>query len=65
MSNDHLQLLATRLKERYGIQVELGRPPVQYRETLAKAVNNIEGKHKKQSGGSGQYVWRDALLVTI
>jgi len=54
MSSDHLQLLATRLKERYGIEVELGTPPVQYRETLAKAVSKIEGKHKKQSGGSGQ-----------
>lgn len=54
MSNDHLQLLATRLKERYGLNIELGSPPVQYRETLAKAVRKIEGKHKKQSGGSGQ-----------
>ena len=55
MSGDHIQIVATRLKERYGIDVELGRPPVQYRETLVKAVNNVEGKHKKQSGGSGQF----------
>ena len=56
MSSDHLQLLAGRLKERYGLELEFGRPPVQYRETLAKAVTNpVEGKHKKQSGGSGQF----------
>jgi len=55
MSGDHLQLVATRLKDRYGLEVELGTPPVQYRETLAKSVHNIEGRHKKQSGGSGQF----------
>lgn len=55
MSGDHLQIVAQRLKNRYGLEVELGRPPVQYRETLAKPVKNVEGKHKKQSGGSGQF----------
>ena len=55
MSGEHIQIVATRLKERYGIDVELGQPPVQYRETLIKPVTNIEGKHKKQSGGSGQF----------
>ena len=55
MSGDHLQLVALRLKERYGLNVELGRPPIQYRETLVKAVRSIEGRHKKQSGGSGQF----------
>lgn len=55
MSNDHIQLVSARLKDRYGLEVELGQPPVQYRETLAKAVTKIEGRHKKQSGGSGQF----------
>jgi elongation factor G len=55
MSQDHMQLVVHRLKERYGIDVALGRPPVAYRETLAKAVRNVEGRHKKQSGGSGQF----------
>lgn len=55
MSGDHLLLLAARLKERYDIDVELGRPPVQYRETLLKPIKGAEGRHKKQSGGSGQF----------
>jgi elongation factor G len=55
MSQDHLQLVVSRLHDRYGIDVELGRPPVAYRETLAKGARNVEGRHKKQSGGSGQF----------
>lgn len=55
MSADHAQLVASRVKDRYGIDIELGRPPVQYKETLSKPVKNIEGRHKKQSGGSGQF----------
>mgnify|MGYP003868036335 CR=1 FL=1 len=55
MSVEHLQLLAFRLEDRYDLHVEFGRPPVPYRETLVKAVKNVEGKHKKQSGGSGQF----------
>ena len=55
MSGDHLQIIASRLKDKYGLEVELGRPPVQYKETLLKSVSSIEGKHKKQSGGSGQF----------
>ena len=55
MSGDHLQIVAGRLMDRYGLDVELGRPPVQYRETLAKPVKEVEGRHKKQSGGSGQF----------
>lgn len=55
VSWEHVELAAGRLEQRYGISVQLGRPPVQYRETLAKAVHDIEGKHKKQTGGAGQY----------
>lgn len=55
MSSEHLQIVASRLLERYNLAVEFGSPPVQYRETLVKAVQNIEGRHKKQSGGSGQF----------
>ena len=45
----------TRLKDRYGIDIELGVPPVQYKETISKSLVGVEGRHKKQSGGSGQY----------
>ena len=55
MSQDHLHLLGIRLKDRFDLDVSFGRPPVQYRETLKKAVKNVEGRHKKQSGGSGQF----------
>jgi hypothetical protein len=55
MSSDHLDLVTARLQDRYGLHVELGQPSIPYRETLVKAVHNIEGKHKKQSGGSGQF----------
>mmetsp|Transcript_37017 Transcript_37017/g.45259 ORF Transcript_37017/g.45259 Transcript_37017/m.45259 type:complete len:255 (+) Transcript_37017:1467-2231(+) len=55
MSKDHIDLVAARLKQRYGLEVELGQPPVPYRETIIKQVRNVEGRHKKQSGGSGQF----------
>jgi elongation factor G len=55
MSSDHQKVVVQRLRDRYGLHVELGKPSVQFRETLAKAVRNIEGRHKKQSGGTGQF----------
>eukprot|EP00581_Thalassiosira_minuscula_P008901 CAMPEP_0183707070 /NCGR_PEP_ID=MMETSP0737-20130205/3741_1 /TAXON_ID=385413 /ORGANISM="Thalassiosira miniscula, Strain CCMP1093" /LENGTH=735 /DNA_ID=CAMNT_0025934645 /DNA_START=151 /DNA_END=2358 /DNA_ORIENTATION=+ len=55
MSADHAQLVASRLEDRYGIEVELGTPPVQYKETISKPIGKVEGRHKKQSGGSGQF----------
>lgn len=50
----HLEILAKKLKSRYGIDVKLTEPRIPYRETI-RAVANAEGKHKKQSGGHGQY----------
>ena len=50
----HLEVLAKKLKSRYGIGVTLSEPKIPYRETI-RAVANAEGKHKKQSGGHGQY----------
>ena len=55
MSRDHLNLLVERLRNRYDVEVELGDPPIAYRETISRAVKQIEGRHKKQSGGSGQF----------
>ena len=51
MSGDHAQLVATRVKDRYNIDIVLDEPPVQYKETISKPVINVEGRHKKQSGG--------------
>ncbi len=50
-----LSLAVKRLKERYGVEVDLVEPRVPYRETIKGTVNDVEYKHKKQSGGRGQY----------
>ena len=50
----HLDVIVSKLRTRFGANVELGKPRLAYRETIKKSVE-VEGKHKKQSGGSGQY----------
>ena len=50
----HLDVIVSKLKARYGANVELKDAKIAYRETIKKSVQ-VEGKHKKQSGGSGQY----------
>ena len=50
----HLDMLAKKLKARYGVDIILSEPKIPYRETI-RAVAEAEGKHKKQSGGHGQY----------
>jgi elongation factor G len=50
----HLDVVINKLKTRFGASVELSKPRLAYRETIKKNVE-AEGKHKKQSGGSGQY----------
>ena len=47
-------IITTKLKERYGVDVNLVDPKVPYRETI-KGTADVQGKHKKQSGGAGQY----------
>ncbi len=50
----HLDVVVSRLKSRYGTSVVLTEPKIPYRESI-KGTSDVEGKHKKQSGGSGQY----------
>ena len=50
----HLEVIVSKLKSRFGANVDLAKPRLAYRETIKKTVE-VEGKHKKQSGGSGQY----------
>ena len=50
-----LLLAVKRLKDRYGVEVELVEPKIPYRETIKAVANDVEYKHKKQSGGRGQY----------
>ena len=50
----HLDIVVSKLESRFRTAVELTKPRLAYRETIKKTVE-VEGKHKKQSGGSGQY----------
>ncbi len=50
----HLDVVVSKLKNRYGTSVVLTEPKIAYRESI-KGTSDVEGKHKKQSGGSGQY----------
>lgn len=52
--NIQLDVLASKLKNNYKVDVELSPPKVAYRETI-KGKSDVQGKHKKQSGGAGQY----------
>lgn len=50
----HLDTVMCKLKNRFGISATLINPQIAYRETIKKTIS-VEGKHKKQSGGAGQY----------
>jgi len=58
MGDMHLTILAANLKNRFGVNVRYEIPAIPYREKITKTVD-VEGKHKKQNGGSGQFghVW--------
>lgn len=50
----HLDVMVKRLKQRFGVDVEVSQPRIPYRETI-KGKSDVSYKHKKQSGGAGQY----------
>ncbi len=54
MGDMHVQVMVNRLKARYGIEVELGRPKIPYKETFSVSAD-VNYRHKKQTGGSGQF----------
>ncbi|MFH1478990.1 MAG: elongation factor G [Candidatus Omnitrophota bacterium] len=58
MGDLHLDIMINRLKKRFNVDVEIGTPKVAYKETVKKSAK-VQNKHKKQSGGHGQYgdVW--------
>ncbi|MDR1892155.1 MAG: elongation factor G [Oscillospiraceae bacterium] len=58
LGEQHLDVVASKLKSKFGAEVELTIPRVAYRETIRKKVK-VQGRHKKQSGGHGQFgdVW--------
>ncbi|MDU6433735.1 MAG: elongation factor G [Pantoea sp.] len=55
MGELHLEIIVDRLKREFGVEANIGRPQVTYRETLRKAAREVEGKFVRQSGGKGQY----------
>ncbi len=54
LADMHLSVLAAKMKTRFGVNVKYDTPKIAYREKITKKVD-VEGKHKKQNGGSGQY----------
>jgi elongation factor G len=54
MGQVHIEMAVDKLK-RLGVEVELAEPKVAYRETIKGKATDVEGKHKKQSGGRGQF----------
>ncbi len=55
MGELHLEVLVDRMQREFGVEATVGKPQVAYRETITKAVQNVEYRHIKQSGGSGQF----------
>ena len=50
----HIEVIASKMKNKFGVEVKLREPKIPYRETI-KGSAFVQGKHKKQSGGHGQY----------
>ncbi|MBI4777403.1 elongation factor G [Candidatus Desantisbacteria bacterium] len=59
MGELHLEILVDRMKREFGVEVNVSKPQVAYRETIREVVEEVEGKYIRQSGGRGQYghVW--------
>ncbi len=55
MGELHLEIIVDRMKREFGVEANVGKPQVAYRETIRKTCDEIEGKFVKQSGGRGQY----------
>ena len=55
MGELHLEILVDRMKREFGVEANVGKPQVAYRETIRKVVDEADGKFVRQSGGKGQY----------
>lgn len=51
----HVEVAVEKMRRKFGVDCELSTPRIPYRETFSVPVKNVEGKHKKQSGGHGQF----------
>ncbi len=55
MGELHLEVLVDRMRREFNVEANVGRPQVSYRETIRGTAQKVEGRHVKQTGGSGQY----------
>jgi len=55
MGELHLEIIVDRLKREFGVEANIGRPQVAYRETIRNRAEKVEGKFIRQTGGRGQY----------
>jgi elongation factor G len=55
MGELHLEIIVDRMKREFGVEANVGKPQVAYRETIRRQVTDVEGKFVRQSGGKGQY----------
>jgi elongation factor G len=55
MGELHLEIIVDRMRREFGVEANVGKPQVAYRETIRKVCEEVEGKFVKQSGGRGQY----------
>ena len=62
MGELHLEILVDRMQREFAVDATVGKPQVAYRETITKKIENIEYRHIKQTGGSGQFA---VVKVTI
>ncbi len=61
IGDQQLEVVKSKLLSRYKVEIELEKPRVPYRETIRKATGQIQGRHKKQSGGAGQF--GDVIMI--
>ncbi|OPJ55729.1 elongation factor G [Clostridium chromiireducens] len=54
LGETHINVIASKIKNKFGVDIVLSLPKVPYKETI-KGLSDVQGKHKKQSGGHGQY----------
>ncbi|MCW2506073.1 MAG: translation elongation factor [Actinomycetia bacterium] len=55
MGELHLEVLVDRMRREFGVEANVGKPQVAYRETIRRTVDKYDYTHKKQTGGSGQF----------
>ncbi len=55
MGELHLEVLVDRMQREFAVEATVGKPQVAYRETITKAVDSVEYRHIKQTGGTGQF----------